>query len=119
MAWPRGAKTSTRAPSIPSPKRRSLTAPPGFFFTTKARLPACPSQLTMGYARGPAKPGYGEQRELPGGEVERLVEIQVEGEHVVGEPTTAPHDPTERTRRGCGRLFQGHPDLEDAIVLRD
>ena len=34
VACPRGAKTPSGVPSTPSPKTQSLTAPPGFRFTT-------------------------------------------------------------------------------------
>ena len=57
VAWPIGAKTPRRAPSTRSPKSHSLTAPPGFFFTTNDRRSARRSKLTIEYARAPAMPG--------------------------------------------------------------
>ena len=47
VACPRGAKRPRRVPSTPSPKSHSLTAPPGFFFTTNDRRRAARSKFTM------------------------------------------------------------------------
>ena len=94
-----GANTPRRSPSIPGPKSRSLTAPPGFFFTTNDRRRACRSKLTIEYARAPTMPGTVSSANWPAAKSMRLIEIHVEREHVVGERPAAPHDAGERPRR--------------------
>src|SRR3989441_11331074 len=117
VACPRGAKRTSRAPSTPSPKSHSLTAPPGFFFTTNDRRSAPRSKLTMEYAR-PGDARDGDERELARREVERRIDVHVERDDVVRQPPDPPHDTAEGARGGRVRLGRlQRADLQRAVVV--
>ena len=61
--------------------------------------------------------GHGEERELAGGEIERRVDLDVEGGDVVRQPTKPLDHPAHRPRHRCVGLarFQ-RADLEGAIL---
>ena len=65
-------------------------------------------------------PGTVSSANWPAAKSSGLVEIHVEGEHVVGEPPAAPHDAAQRPRRaGAARLLERRPDLEHAVLVGD
>ena len=83
------------------------------------QAPGRPLEVDHGVGAGARDAGHGEERELARVEVERPVEIHVEGGHVVGQPAPASSTPAQRggaRRVRVGRLE--HADLERAILVR-
>ena len=64
--------------------------------------------------------GHGNERELAGGEIERGVDLDVEGNDVVRQPPHVADDATHRARRrGVGLARFQRADLERAVVASD
>src|SRR5215470_4575641 len=73
-------------------------------------------EVDHGIGARPADSRHREERKLAGLEINGLVEIQIEGDNVVGEPAGRAHDATQGARRGHGRLrrLERDRDLDPA-----
>src|SRR5215470_316281 len=75
---------------------------PRLLLDHERQAPGSVVEVDHGIGARPAGSRHREKRKLAGLEIDGLVEVQVEGDDVVGEPTGRAHDATERARRGRG-----------------
>ena len=119
VAWPSGPKTPRRDARDGVPEEPLAHRPVRLLLHHERQALRAPIEVDHGIGAGPRDAGHGEQRELPRLEVERLVEADVEGHHVVGQPPVRLDHATERPGRGRLRLARlQDPHLEPAVLVR-
>src|SRR2546428_319194 len=91
----RHARTAPSADATAAPKRPPPPPPPRLLLPHERRARAAAVEVDHGVRAPPGDPGEGDERKRARREVERRIEVHVEGDDVVRQPPDPPHDPAE------------------------